>query len=184
MGEPFLLHLLTPDVVCRSLYVLDMDALAKRGIRGLMVDLDNTLIAYKNDDVTEEAVRWVQKAHASGFKVCITSNARSGRVRRFAEALSVPGIPNAAKPISRAFHKAMSMLQTTPDESAIIGDQLFTDVLGGNRLGVLTVLVNPLSTAELGATKLMRRLEKQAWRRMKQKGLLTEADWRLRIEHY
>lgn len=177
-----MLRLLTPDVVCGSLYTLDLDSLAQRGIRGLMVDLDNTLVAYKNRDVTDEAVAWVQDAQAHGFRICITSNARTARVRHFAEALAIPGIPNAAKPVSRPFRKAMRILQTAPEQSAIIGDQLFTDVLGGNRVGVHTVLVNPLSTVELGATKVMRRLERRAWRRLLQKGMLSEADWRLRQE--
>lgn len=179
-----MLRLLTPDVVCPSLFALDLDLLAERGIRGLMVDLDNTLVQYDDDDVTEEAARWVVDAQAQGFKICITSNARTARVRHFAQALAVPGIPNSVKPMGRPFHKAMGILGTDPAQSAIIGDQLFTDVLGGNRLGVFTVLVNPLSTVELGATKLMRRLEGRAWRRMRKKGMLPEADWLVRKGRY
>lgn len=176
------MHLLTPDVVSPSLFDLSLDALQEQGIRGLLVDLDNTLVPYKQDDVTPEAAAWVEGARGRGFGVCIASNARTARVRKFAKALDVPGIPNSVKPVRRPFRKGMRLLQTTPEQTAIIGDQLFTDVLGGNRLGLHTVLVNPLSDVELGATKVMRMLERRTWQRLLERGLLSEADWRVRHE--
>lgn len=175
-----MLRLLTPDVVSPSLFELSLDALRERGVRGLLVDLDNTLIPYKHRDVTPEAEQWVKDALSRGFGLCIASNARTARVRRFADAFGVPGIPNSAKPTARPFRKGMALLGTAPQETAIIGDQLFTDVLGGNRLGLHTVLVNPLSDIDLGATKVMRRLERRAWRRLLERGFLSEADWRIR----
>lgn len=175
-----MLRLLNPDAVYESLYAVDLDELKARGIRGLIVDLDNTLIAYDYADVTEQARQWVAAARERGFKICLTSNARSGRVRRIAQALDIPGIANAAKPIRRAFRRALRLLGTKPSETAVIGDQVFTDVLGGNRMNLYTVLVNPLSTAELGATRLMRRLERRVLRRLVHNGLLAEGDWAVR----
>lgn len=175
-----MLRLLTPDAVSESLFAVDLDDLAARGIRGLIVDLDNTLIAYGSKTPTEEARQWVQKALDKGFKICLTSNARSGRVRFFARAFNIPGIANAAKPMRRAFRRAMRMMGTKPSETAVIGDQVFTDVLGGNRMNVHTILVNPLSTTELGATRVMRRLERKALQRMLERGMLGERDWAAR----
>lgn len=175
-----MLHLLAPDVVSTSLFHLPLDALANRGVRGLLVDLDNTLIPYRHRKATPEALSWIAQAQERGFGVCITSNARRARVQYFSRALGVPGIANAAKPLARPFYRGMALLATNPKQTAIIGDQLFTDVLGGNRLGLHTVLVNPLSDVDLGATKLMRRLERRAWHRLYDRGFISEADWRIR----
>lgn len=177
-----MLRLLVPDAVCQSLFTVDLDDLQARGIRGLIIDLDNTLIAYGDRTVTDEARRWVEDARRRGFKICLTSNARSRRVRFFAESLQIPGIANAAKPIRRAFRRAMRIMGTRPEQTAVIGDQVFTDVLGGNRMNVYTVLVNPLSTRELGATRMMRRLERKVLERLVRQGMLKERDWAVRQE--
>ncbi|MFS8524810.1 MAG: YqeG family HAD IIIA-type phosphatase [Limnochordales bacterium] len=175
-----MLRFLAPDAVYESLFAVDLDDLKARGIRGLIVDLDNTLIEYGNPHATEEARRWVEDALGRGFKICLTSNARSRRVRHFAREFNIPAIANAAKPIGRAFRRAMRLLGTRPDETAVIGDQVFTDVLGGNRMNTFTVLVNPLSAKELGATRMMRRLERKVLRELVRQGLLDERDWQLR----
>lgn len=175
-----MLRLLTPDAVYPSLFEVDLDSLAARGIRGLIVDLDNTLVEYGNSAVPAEARDWVRTARKKGFRVCITSNARTGRVRSFADAFGIPGIANAGKPIRRAFRRAMRLLGTTASETAVIGDQVFTDVLGGNRMELYTILVNPLSKSELGATRVMRRLERKVFKRLVRRGMLDENDWATR----
>src|SRR5690606_10890430 len=167
---------------CAMLEV-DRNDLARRGIRGLILDLDNTMAEYGQAAISPATRAWIQTAKERGFRVCITSNARPGRVKAFAEALDVPGIPYAVKPVRRAFRRALKILGTTPQETAVIGDQLFTDVLGGNRMGMYTVLVNPLSAVELGTTRLVRRLERRGLRHRGRGGLLTEAEWRLREGH-
>lgn len=175
-----MLRLLKPDAVYESLFDIDLDALAARGIRGLIVDLDNTLVAYGDSSVPDKAREWVHDVRERGFSICITSNAREARVRSFSEAFNIPGIANAAKPIRRAFRRAMRLMGTTPPETAIIGDQVFTDVLGGNRINVYTILVNPLSTTELSATRVMRRLERKVLKRLVRRGLLDESDRAIR----
>lgn len=180
MEDPPLLRLLAPDECRRSLREVDLGELTQRGIRGLILDLDNTIAEYGQASVPPPIRAWVEEAQARGFRVCITSNARPRRVRAFAETLGVPGIAYAAKPVRRAFRRALKLLGTAPRETAVIGDQLFTDVLGGNRMGMYTVLVNPLSSAELGTTRLVRRLERRVLRQLVRRGMLTEAQWRLR----
>lgn len=175
-----LLRLLAPHECRRSLWEVDLPALARRGIRGLILDLDNTMAEYGKAVVPPETKAWVQEALRLGFSVCITSNARPRRVKAFADALGVPGIAYAVKPVRRAFRLALKLLGTTARETAVIGDQLFTDVLGGNRMGMYTILVNPLSSAELGTTRLVRRLERRVLKHLVHRGMLSEADWRLR----
>lgn len=179
-GGNCVLRLLTPDLFCASLYDVDLAALRRRGIVGIIVDLDNTLVKYSNSDVTSRARRWVHDARETGLRVCIASNARTKRVQSFSRALNVPAIANATKPTRRALRRALRLLNTSHDETAIIGDQMFTDVLGGNRMGLYTVLVNPLSRVELGATRVMRRLEGRVLNRMRRRGILSEDDWHLR----
>ncbi|MBO8141458.1 MAG: YqeG family HAD IIIA-type phosphatase [Firmicutes bacterium] len=175
-----MLRLLKPDACYPSLYEVDLDGLSRKGIRGLILDLDNTIVEYANASVPDRAVAWVREALDRGFRVCITSNAVTGRVAAFSEALGVPGIANAVKPASWPFRRALKLLGTAPRETAVIGDQVFTDVLGGNRLGMFTVLVNPLSTAEMVTTRLVRLLERRALAYLRRKGLLSDADWRTR----
>ncbi|OUN00867.1 MAG: hypothetical protein BAA04_13150 [Firmicutes bacterium ZCTH02-B6] len=175
-----MLRLLVPDSCYPSLYDVDLDELSRRGIRGLILDLDNTLAEYANAAVPPRTRAWVQEAKARGFRLCITSNARPQRVKAFAESLGVPGIAYAVKPVRRAFRRALEILGTTPQETAVVGDQLFTDVLGGNRMGMYTVLVNPLSTNELGTTRLMRRLERRVLRHLVRRGMVREEHWRVR----
>jgi len=174
------LRLLAPDACYASLYEVDLEDLAARGIRALILDLDNTLAEYGNATVPARTREWVQEAQRRGFRVCITSNARPARVKAFADSLGIPGIAYAIKPRRRSFRKALRLLGTAPEQTAVIGDQVFTDVLGGNRMGMFTVLVNPLSTAELGTTRLMRRLERRVLRQLVRRGMLEEMHLRLR----
>jgi HAD superfamily (subfamily IIIA) phosphatase, TIGR01668 len=171
-----MLRWLTPDAVYESLFEVDLEDLKARGIRGLIIDLDNTLIAFGHGQVTEQARRWVAEARAMGFRLCLTSNALSGRVRYFAQMLDMPGVAIAIKPARRAFRRALRLLETKPEETAVIGDQLFTDVLGGKLMNLYTVLVNPLSTAELGTTRLIRRLERRVLRRLVREGRLAHGE--------
>jgi HAD superfamily phosphatase (TIGR01668 family) len=92
--------------------------------------------------------------------MCLVSNNLSTRVSRFSRALDIPAIAKAAKPRRRSFRQAMEIMGTTAEHTAVIGDQLFTDVLGGNRLHLFTVLVSPLSPLEFWTTRLVRRAER------------------------
>jgi hypothetical protein len=102
----------------------------------------------------------VQRLHAVGLAGCIVSNNFSLRVRQVGELLGLPVVGWAVKPVPVGFWRAMSIMGTTPATTALVGDQLFTDVLGGNLVGMYTILVEPLSTEEFPTTKLVRRLER------------------------
>jgi hypothetical protein len=159
-GGRRLVEALRPRLYVSSVYAINLERLKARGIVGLVVDLDNTLVAWNNDRASHELDRWVQRVKADGFRICLVSNNFPARVRRFGEWLGVPSVPNAAKPRRRAFLQAMRLLDTDPATTAVIGDQVFTDVLGGNRLHCYTILVLPLTEREYWTTRLVRRVER------------------------
>lgn len=175
-----MIDLFCPDECVGAVVDVDLHALWNRGIRALIMDLDNTLLAWEAEEIPAEAKEWIDRAKAIGFKLCIASNGTSGRVMRVATALGVPAIPKAIKPRKRPFRRALKMLGVTPEETAVIGDQIFTDVLGGNRMELYTILINPMSTEEFGTTKIVRKVERKLLTRLYRKGLIDESELELR----
>ena len=136
------------DFLADNIYEVSGEALARRGIKLLLADLDNTLVPYGVPLPDEKVKNWRDELHANGITLFILSNNRhESRPRIFAEGLDVPYIGHAAKPWKRSFLKAMEDMRVTKEQTAIIGDQIFTDVLGGNRAGVSTILVKPIRLA-------------------------------------
>lgn len=165
-----LLDSFRPDEVVTSVIDIDLDALQQRGIEGLLIDVDNTLIAHGAPELSPERLDWVEQA-VSRFKVCLVSNSITGRrMRRLAEAMGIPGI-NVwhwdRKPLCGGVRRAMRMIGTTPETSAMIGDQVMTDVIAGNRAGLHTVWVDRIAEHEFILTRLVHRtIEKLVARRM------------------
>jgi HAD superfamily phosphatase (TIGR01668 family) len=151
-----------------TIYDIDLNALRASGFRGIITDLDNTLVGAKDPQATPELLEWLKRVKEAGFKVVIVSNNRHARVSAFAEPLGIPFIHRAKKPTSASFRKAMQLLQTSAKQTVVIGDQMLTDVLGGNRMGLYTVLVKPISLQDEGFfTKVNRRIERLALTMMK-----------------
>lgn len=168
---------LLPHMRVNTIYDIDLQALKKRGIRGIITDLDNTLVGAKEPLATPELVRWLDDVRDSGFKVVIVSNNNRTRVSKFAEPLNLTYIHAARKPANKAFRKALSLLELPAEQTVVIGDQMMTDVLGGNRMGLQTILVNPVSPGDEGVmTRVNRRLEKIALARLRKKGLWPKED--------
>lgn len=153
-------HLL-PDFYFESLKEASPRLIAENGRKAVLIDLDNTLVPRDTQEVSQEIKNWIEQARKEGLSLCIVSNNWEGRAKKVADELGLPLVAPAGKPRKKAFLKALSILQVEASEAAIIGDQLFTDVLGGNRLGLLTVLVKPLSSKELIHTRLLRLVEKR-----------------------
>lgn len=154
-----------PDIVVASVQEIDPEALRARGIRALLLDLDNTLVMWRSCDLRAEVSAWVERARGAGLRLCIVSNSSSARrVEPVAQQLGIPYTARAAKPSRRAFRRAAALLGVEPSQAAVVGDQLFTDVLGGNRAGMLTVLVNPINrNREFISTRIMRLVERLVW---------------------
>ncbi|MHB0975701.1 MAG: YqeG family HAD IIIA-type phosphatase [Candidatus Aquicultorales bacterium] len=149
-----------PSEYCDSIFDIDLEALRSSGIDGLVVDLDNTIIPRNSHTASESLREWLARARSLDFKICILSNNWMTRVSRIANQLSVPLVARAAKPRKKAFALAMKEIGTTPGSTAVIGDQIFTDVLGGNLSGAYTILVVPISDKEAPHTRLLRKLER------------------------
>jgi putative phosphatase len=151
---------LRPDAEADSIYAIDPAALRARGVRGVILDLDNTIVPWGAWDVPATLGPWIAAARAAGLRLCIVSNNAGARVAHIAATLDLPVVTGAWKPRRRALRRALGMMGTAPDTTALIGDQVFTDVLGGNRLGLHTILVRPQSGREFPLTRLTRLAER------------------------
>ncbi len=157
---------LYPNLWINSIYDLETELLLERGIKGMLIDMDNTLVPWGCYVADEEVVKWVEKLKEKGFKLCMVSNSTPSKGKQLSLQLGIPGVWNAVKPRAKAFRRALAKLNIKPEETAVIGDQIFTDVLGGNCLGLFTILVPQLSNRDFAWTKIMRKLEKKVLQRM------------------
>jgi len=150
---------LRPTSQARTVYDIDLGALVARGIRGMILDLDNTIVPWGAHAVPQGLLGWVCEARAAGLQLCIVSNNSGRRVADLAGALGVPVLTGARKPTRGALRRALVVMGTTPETTALVGDQVLTDVLGGNRLGLHTILVERQSSHEFVLTRLTRVVE-------------------------
>ena len=156
-----MLKILRPKVYVNSVYDIDLKKLKKlKKIKGIIVDLDNTLVAWGKKEVSQKIIDWVKEAKKLGLKICIVSNTNSKRVAELAKIFDIPYHSKYFKPFSIAFNNGLKILDTKKSETMVIGDQIFTDILGGNRLKLLTILVTPIVKKDSIGTFLHRNLEK------------------------
>lgn len=148
-----------PSEIAPSTYSIDFDELYQKGYRGILFDIDNTLVEH-GADANEKAIALFQKLRTLGFAVCLISNNKKERVERFNKEIHANYIYDAHKPSRKNYLKAMELMKTTKDTTVFVGDQLFTDVYGANRVGMTTYLVNPISPKEEIQIVLKRYLEK------------------------
>jgi len=151
---------LRPDGFADSLAAVSLDELAAAGVRGIIVDLDNTLLGYGLDDIAASDAAWISSARSRGFALALVSNNFTDRVRRVSEQLGVPAVPNALKPLPRGFSIALRMLGTPKSATIVIGDQLFTDVLGAKLAGLRVILTRPIVAHDWHGTRVLRLLER------------------------
>jgi HAD superfamily phosphatase (TIGR01668 family) len=119
---------------------------------------------------------WVKKVQAAGMKVTIVSNNNEKRVKIFAAPEKMVFIHSAKKPMRRSFRLACKDMNVKPSETVVVGDQIFTDVLGGNRAGIQTILVVPVASTDGLATRLNRRVERIVLNWMRKKGMIQWED--------
>ena len=153
--------ILRPKVYVDSICNIDLKKLKKtKKIKGIIVDLDNTLVAWGKKEIDNKIIDWVEEAKKLGLKICIVSNTNSKRVAEFAKIFNIPYHSKYFKPFSIAFNNGLKILDTKKSETVVIGDQIFTDILGGNRLKLLTILVVPIVKKDSIGTFLHRNFEK------------------------
>ncbi len=157
--------LLQPDLYYRSVTDVDLDELRSRGVQMLLLDLDNTLVPRNTTDVADHVCDWVEDAKRRGFRVAIVSNNWHERVQRVATALGIPVEGKGTKPLPGVFRRALAAESATPGSAAVVGDQIFTDILGGKFLGSTTVLVLPVARdTDPPHTRVLRHLERRILR--------------------
>ncbi|MGM0652963.1 MAG: YqeG family HAD IIIA-type phosphatase [Bacillota bacterium] len=153
-------RLFMPDQQLNDIFEIDTAYLKSIGIKGLITDMDNTLVAWSDRSIYPRLAEWFALLKEEGFKLCIVSNNSEEKGGQLASEIGIPAIWYAVKPRRKAFRRALEKMELKPEETAVVGDQLFTDVLGGNRLGLHTILVNPISEKEFIWTKFPRMLER------------------------
>ena len=134
---------LKPERTAGTVYEMDFRKEYESGIRGLIFDIDNTLVA-QNAPLSEEAAAFLKARIEEGFRVCLVSNNREKRVREFAENTGAGYVHNAAKPSRKGYYKAMELMGTDTTNTLFVGDQVLTDIFGANRAGVKNVLAKPV----------------------------------------
>lgn len=148
-----------PDEIQESTYAIDFQSLYEKGYRGVLFDIDNTLVEH-GADASERAKRLFHKLREIGMKSCLISNNKEERVRRFNKDIGTLYIYDAHKPSGRNYKKAMELMGTNLDNTIFVGDQLFTDVYGAKRIGMKNILVRPIDPKEEIQIVLKRYLEK------------------------
>lgn len=155
-----MLNLFLPNQQVTSVFDIEPVKLRDNNIKGIIVDVDNTLVPWNVAHATEEVLTWLEKMKKANIQVTIFSNNNKDRVTLFADPLKTPYIYNARKPLRFAFEKARKEMNLEKWEVAVIGDQLLTDILGGNRAGYYTLLVDPLVTNDAAITTFNRNVER------------------------
>lgn len=148
-----------PDMKLNSVYEVDFDRLYKKGIRGLIFDIDNTLVPH-GADADERIEKLFGELKKMGFKTFLLSNNKLERVKRFNANIRSLYIYKAGKPNAVNYIKAMRMMGTEKENTVFIGDQLFTDIWGAKKAGISTILLNPIDKKEEIQIVLKRYLEK------------------------
>ena len=169
-----MLEMFKPDMYKNSIYDIDYKKLKSIGIKCILLDFDNTLIAKGVTRTSKKTKDYIERLKDMGFKVILFSNAGKKKLKPFKEKLEVDCAASAKKPFKHKFKKIIKEFNYEENEIAMIGDQFFTDILGGNRMGIFTVLVEPINKKEMFITKLNRIFEKIVIRRLKRKGLFEK----------
>ncbi|TAM76144.1 YqeG family HAD IIIA-type phosphatase [bacterium] len=151
---------LRPDAQARSLADVSIDALCEGQTLGVIVDLDNTLVGYRQDCLPADHQTWLEHARSRGLRLVLLSNNFPERVGTVAQAAGIACVASALKPLPGAFRRALALLETPAARTVVIGDQLFTDVLGAKLCGMRTILTEPLVEHDFATTRVLRFFER------------------------
>lgn len=152
--------LLYPKIYVTNVKEITIELLRKNKIQGLILDIDNTLIDF-DKKMLEGTQEWCTNLKKQGIKMCILSNTNKlHKVKKVAETLELEYLYFAHKPNKKGFNNAKKLLKLEPENIAVVGDQIFTDVLGGNRSKMFTILTKPIDSRDIWLTRLKRPFEK------------------------
>lgn len=166
-----------PDEVVASVSDIYPTRLVQQGIQAVLLDLDNTLVPWQKVDVPDAVRQWVEAMKSAGLRLCLVSNTRRRRrLEILAKELGVAYVPKAFKPRRYGLRQALDQLKATPEQAVMIGDQIFTDVWGGNRMGMRTILVLPMARREFIGTKVSRLVERILLWAYRRAGVLKQGE--------
>jgi HAD superfamily phosphatase (TIGR01668 family) len=134
--------------------------MVEQGKKAMLIDLDNTILPRDNPVLTKEVVAWFSELQAVGITICLVSNAWMGRAKPFARQLKIRYVDHGVKPLPFAFILGLIKCKAWPWQTVMVGDQVFTDVLGGTIMGMKTFMVPPLAKHDLTHTLMLRKLER------------------------
>ena len=150
--------MLFPNNDYNSSYEIPFEEYYERGFRGIIFDIDNTLVGH-GKPADEKSVQLFKRLKDIGYKLCIISNNTDERVAPFAKAVGSAYVSHASKPLSKGYKEAMKKMNTLPENTIFVGDQIYTDILGGNAAGVHTILVKPIAIDPDTWIRVKRKLE-------------------------
>ena len=169
-----MLRLLIPDLFVGGVQDLTPERLRGLGLDSLLLDADCTLKRYGSEECTPEAGRWLAELRAEGFGACLVSNGLGGRIGRFAQRLDLPLVARALKPLPWGCRRAVRTMGFQPSRTAMVGDQVFADVMAAHLAGLRAILVVPIHPEEEPwFTRLKRHPERRLIERMTARGLVS-----------
>ena len=166
-----------PDMYQKSIYHINYDKLKDDGIKCILFDLDNTCVPFKDKEPNKKLIELFEMLKDMDFKVILFSNATKKRLFPFKNGLNVDCSASSRKPSTKKLLKVINMFNYNLSDVVIVGDQLYTDILCGNRAGIKTVLVNPMSKDDLIFTKLFRFFEKRKFKKFAKMGILKKGKY-------
>lgn len=166
-----------PDMHYQSIYRIDYEKLKNKGIKLIIFDLDNTISPVNESMPPKEAILLMYKLKEMGLIPVLMSNSHKKRVYNFRNSLEIDACASSKKPLSKNYKKIMKVYNVTADKVACIGDQLLTDILGANKLNMVSILVNPMSKKDSKFTVFNRFIEKILFKIMEKQDIFKRGNY-------
>lgn len=178
-GRKAMIENYKPTWMLKAVYLLTSEQIKKNGIKAVLVDLDNTLIAWNNPDGTPELRDWLDKMKESNIPVIVVSNNKKSRVERAVAPFDLPFVWRAMKPFRHGFKQVEKEFGYNRNELVMVGDQLMTDIRGANRAGIRSILVQPIIETDAWNTRINRWRERRVMKKLREK---YPMEWRTTID--
>lgn len=169
--------LFLPDTYAENVFQVNLEALKNKGIKLILCDIDNTLAAYDDPCPDQRAREFIERVVYAGMDVVLISNNTQTRVGAFAKKVNAKYYYSSLKPLKRQYKRILNEFGLQASEAAVIGDQLLTDILGGKRMKLYTVLTDPLVTRDIIYTRVTRIPERLVYWMMKKQGILKKGEY-------
>lgn len=163
-----------PDKHAQSIYRIDYEGLKNQNIKLLIFDLDNTIAPANEKMPRKDAINLMYDLKEMGFNIVLMTNNKKSRVEIFRNTLEIDTCASAKKPLSKNYKRILKIYKVEPEEVAAIGDQLLTDVYGANKMGITSILVNPISKYDMRITRFNRKIEKILFKKMAKRDLFKK----------